>query len=202
MKKGILGGTFDPIHYGHLLLGESALHELHLDRVIFMPAGIPPFKQVRSGGASDADRMEMVRLAIQGNEGFALSSYEMEKEGVSYTYLTLEALRELEPETEWFFIMGADSLHDLAAWREPARITAAAELVCAVREGQDIESLKRLAESLTERYGARISLLAMPRTDISSTELRSRIREGRSVRYFLPEDVRHYIEDHGIYRNT
>ncbi|MGN0433508.1 MAG: nicotinate (nicotinamide) nucleotide adenylyltransferase, partial [Bilifractor sp.] len=125
-KIGIMGGTFDPIHIGHLILGEAARQQFSLDKVFFMPAGNPPHKRNRAGRAGDEQRVDMVRLAIASNPGFELSLFEMNEDGYSYTYRTLEMLRNKNPDMDFYFIMGADSLFDFDQWREPQRIVNAA----------------------------------------------------------------------------
>lgn len=133
-KIGIMGGTFDPIHVGHLILGEKAYEQLGLDKILFMPAGNPPHKRNRKGRASDEQRVEMVNLAIQGNPHFELSLIEMNAEGFTYTYCTLETLKKQNPDTDYYFIIGADSLYNFATWMEPARICQACTIVVATRD--------------------------------------------------------------------
>lgn len=145
MKKriGIMGGTFDPIHIGHLILAEKAYEELDLDEVWFMPSGNPPHKQNRAGRASDKQRVEMVRRAIADNPHFRLSTEEMHPEGYTYTYETLERLHEKYPDYIYYFIIGADSLYDFDMWRRPDRICKAASLLVATRNDVPEESLKK-----------------------------------------------------------
>ncbi len=201
MKKiGIMGGTFDPIHIGHLILGESAYDQLGLDRVVYMPAGNPPHKREREGRASNEERLEFVRRAISGNPHFEVSDREMRQEGLSFTYRTLEGLCAEHPDEEYYFIIGADSLFDFDDWREPQRIADHCVLVAATRDHASREDLHRRIEELKERYSARIVLLDTENIDISSHEIRSWITEGRSVRYYVPDNVISYIEENGIYR--
>ena len=132
-KIGIMGGTFDPIHISHLILAETAYEQFSLDKVLFLPAGNPPHKRNRKGGATDLERVEMVRRAIAGNSHFQLCLDEMNAEDYSYTYRTLEQMRAEHPDTEFYFIVGADSLFDFEQWREPERICRAASILVAVR---------------------------------------------------------------------
>ena len=143
MKKkiGIMGGTFDPIHIGHLILGEKAYDQFGLDKVRFMPAGNPPHKRNRKGRATDEQRVEMVRMAISSNPHFELCLAEMNEDGYSYTYRTLERFREENPEEEYYFIIGADSLFDFDIWREPGRICKACTIVVATRNQTSNERL-------------------------------------------------------------
>ena len=133
-RIGIMGGTFDPIHIGHLILGETAYEQFHLDQVLFMPAGNPPHKRNRSNRATDEQRTEMVKIAIASNPHFALSLEEMNQDGFTYTYRTLERLKRQNPDTDYFFIMGADSLYEFEKWREPGRILAACTVLVATRD--------------------------------------------------------------------
>lgn len=141
-KIGIMGGTFDPIHVGHLILGEKAYEQLELDKVWFMPAGNPPHKQNRIGRATDEQRVEMVRRAISGNSHFELSLIEMNAEGYTYSYRTLETLKEQNPDTDYYFIIGADSLYNFNTWKEHARICAACTIVVATRDHISSDSLE------------------------------------------------------------
>ena len=133
-KIGIMGGTFDPIHIGHLILGEAAYEQFGLDEVWFLPAGNPPHKRNRAGRAKDAQRVEMVRRAIASNPHFVLCTKEMKDEGYTYSYRTLEAMRKEHPCTEFYFIIGADSLFYFDEWKNPERICAAAKLLVATRD--------------------------------------------------------------------
>lgn len=198
-KVGIMGGTFDPIHVGHLILGESAYHQFQLDEVLFMPSGNPPHKQNRKGRATLAQRIEMVRLAIEENDHFSLSLEEAHEEGYTYTRETLERLTAEHPDTEYYFIMGADSLFSFGEWREPDRIAQLATLVVATRDHVDDAALDRAIEHLKECYQANILKLSTPNIDISSQMLREWVAKGRPVRYYIPERVIRYIEDTKLY---
>lgn len=199
MKTGIMGGTFDPIHIGHLILAEKAYEQFHLDRVLFIPAGNPPHKQNREGRATDIQRVEMVKLAIAGNPHFSLCLDEMTEEGYSYTYLTLERLKRANPDDEYYFIIGADSLRDFHTWREPARICAAAGLLAAVRDHMPKQEIEKKMNVLRKDYSADISLLEIPNMDVASHTIRSWIAEGKSIRYYLPDSVIQYIKNNRIY---
>ena len=198
-KIGIMGGTFDPIHIGHLILGEAALRQFRLNEVWFMPAGNPPHKQNRAGRAADEQRVEMVRLAIQSNPYFVLSLIEMNADGYSYTYRTLERLREQYPGTDWYFIMGADSLTDFDTWREPQRIVDACHVVVATRNQMDDSEFTRLLAERREQFHHNFLRLDTPNLDISSRHLRDMVRDGESIRYYTPDDVLDYIRMHQIY---
>ncbi|MDO4616603.1 MAG: nicotinate-nucleotide adenylyltransferase [Lachnospiraceae bacterium] len=200
-KIGIMGGTFDPIHIGHLILGEAAQQQFGLDKVLYMPAGNPPHKRNREGRATDVQRTEMVRIAIQDNPHFELSLMEMNEDGYSYTYRTLERFKAEYPENEYYFIIGADSLYDFDQWKEPQRICNAGHIICATRNQTPSEEFQALLEKRRQQYHGDFLLLDSPNLDISSNNLRKMIAEGRSVRYYIRYDVIRYIEENRIYRS-
>lgn len=199
-KIGIMGGTFDPIHIGHLILGETAYEQFGLDKVLFMPAGNPPHKQNRQGRATDAQRIEMVRRAIEGNPHFELSLEEMNAEGFSYTYRTLERMRRANPATAYYFIIGADSLFDFDGWKEPDRISAACTIVAATRNQISGKRLNEKLAELNSRYQGKFLKLDSLNMDVSSQELRGWVEEGRTIRYYVPDSVAEYLYENRIYR--
>ena len=199
-RVGIMGGTFDPIHIGHLILGETAYEQFQLDKVFFMPAGNPPHKLNREGRASNEERVEMVKRAIHNNDHFELSLIEMNSDGYSYTYRTLERLNKENPDTEFYFIIGADSLYDFDTWKEPQRICAAAKIVVATRDHVRDDRLDERMKFLTELMGGEFLKLESLNIDISSRMLRDWIREERTIRYYVPDDVVSYIYEHHMYR--
>ena len=198
-KIGIMGGTFDPIHVGHLILGEKAYEQLGLDKILFMPAGNPPHKRNRNGRATDELRTEMVRLAIEGNPHFELSLIEMNAEGFTYTYRTLERLKEQNPDTDYYFIIGADSLYNFTTWMEPSRICRACTIVVATRDHVPVKNLDQEMTYLSRQYGGCFIRLNTLNIDISSQLLRQWHQEGKSIHYYVPEAVVDYIEKHQIY---
>lgn len=200
-KIGIMGGTFDPIHIGHLILGEAAYEQFGLDEVWFMPAGNPPHKRNRIGCASDEQRVEMVRRAISSNPHFVLSLEEMNEDGYSYTYRTLERLNAQYTQSEFYFIIGADSLFDFDTWREPQRIADACKIVVATRNQISPEVFESVLNQRREQFHGSFLKLDTPNLDISSQTIRSWIKEHQTVRYYLPESVRNYIIDQRIYED-
>lgn len=200
-KIGIMGGTFDPIHIGHLILGEAAYEQFGLDEVWFMPAGNPPHKRNRIGRASDEQRVEMVRRAISSNPHFVLSLEEMNEDGYSYTYRTLERLNAQYTQSEFYFIIGADSLFDFDTWREPQRIADACKIVVATRNQISPEVFESVLNQRREQFHGSFLKLDTPNLDISSQIIRSWIKEHQTVRYYLPESVRNYIIDQRIYED-
>lgn len=200
-KIGIMGGTFDPIHIGHLILGEKAYEQLGLEKVLFMPSGNPPHKKNRSGRATDEQRLEMVARAIASNPHFELSTVEMHEEGYSYTYRTLEQLSRENPDTEYYFIIGADSLFSLDEWRNPERICAACTMVVATRNHTPIGRIDLEMKRLAQKYQGKFIRLDTLNIDVSSGMLRSWVQEGRSIQYYCSDSVISYIEEQNIYKN-
>lgn len=198
-KIGIMGGTFDPIHMGHLILGETAYEQFELDKVLFMPAGNPPHKQNRAGRASDGQRVEMVKRAIAGNPHFELSLAEMHADGFTYTYRTLEKLQQEYPDARFYFILGADSLFDFDRWKEPQRICDACTIVAATRNHLNDDELEARLAALRQQFGGTFLKLNTPNLDISSEFIRKRIRLGQTVRYYLTDAVIAYVENQHMY---
>lgn len=201
-KIGIMGGTFDPIHVGHLILGERAYEQLGLDKVLFMPSGNPPHKRNRAGRANDEQRIAMVKKAISGNPHFELSLFEMHEEGYSYTYRTLETLKEQNPDTDYYFIIGADSLYSFATWKEPARICRCCTIVAATRNHTPIKELNQEMTFLSQQYGGQFLRLDTMNIDISSELIRKWLKEHKGLRYYVPDDVIQYIYENNIYHSV
>lgn len=203
MRLGLFGGTFDPVHYGHLLLAECCREQCKLDSVWFVPAATPPHKQARELSAA-ARRIEMLELAIGGHEQFAVSRLEVERGGVSYTVDTLRELRRAEPQRELFFLMGADSLADLPTWREPAAICELALPVVVRRPSSAQTDFSVLAPLVSPARLEEIRRheVEMPPIGLSSSEIRRRVAAGLSIRYQTPRAVEKYIEAQGLYRGA
>lgn len=197
-KVGIMGGTFDPIHIGHLILGENAYLQFGLDKVVFMPSGNPPHKKDRDGG-TDLQRMDMVKLAIASNTHFEISDIEMNEDGYTYTYRTLERLVKEHPDTEYYFIIGADSLFYFDSWKNPQRIADACTLVVATRNHTSDEKLDEKIEFVRKRFNANIEKLDTENIDCSSSQIRSWIKEGHTVKYYVPDTVINYIHTYHVY---
>jgi nicotinate-nucleotide adenylyltransferase len=208
MRLGIFGGTFDPVHYGHLLLAESCREQLDLEAIWFLPTAVPPHKQRRSP-APAAARVEMLNLAIGGHEPFSVCTYEVDRGGVNYTVDTLAEFHAQDASRELFFLMGADSLADLPTWKEPARLCQLATPVVVARtrdqEDAGAEDLFDVLAGIVdpERLDAiRRHLVRMPRVDLSSSDIRRRVAAGQSIRYRTPRAVEAYIAAQGLYRAT
>jgi nicotinate-nucleotide adenylyltransferase len=203
MRLGLYGGSFDPVHSGHLLLAECCRETLRLDEVWLIPAAVPPHKQLREL-ADGKHRLQMLELALGGHEQIRASAVELERGGISYTVDTLAAVRDRSPAAELFLLMGADSLHDLPNWREPARICELA-IPAVVRRGgaaePDFQVLTALIspQRLIEILAAQVE---MPLIELSSTDLRRRASAGQSLRFRTPRAVEKYIETHSLYRSS
>lgn len=201
MRIGLLGGTFDPVHLGHLLLAEACREQGRLDEVWFIPAAVPPHKQDQTL-SKPADRIEMLKLAIGGYESFRLSEMELNRGGVSYTVDTLETLQRERPGDELFLLMGGDSLHDLPTWRDPRRICELALPMTVGRPGAAEPDWQAIATFVSADRLALIRShhVEMPQVGISSRDLRRRVAEGRSIRFQVPRAVEMYIATAGLYR--
>ncbi len=198
MRLGLYGGTFDPIHLGHLILAEQCREACGLDRVWLIVAGSPPHKP--GGRTPVGHRLEMVRIAIAGHSAFAASDIEAKRPGPHYSVETLETIRRDHPDDELFFLIGADSLADLPTWREPERIARLATIVVVNRPGIEEADPARLPDFGPDAQP--LAWVSIPPVGIASSDLRRRLAEGRSVRYMVPRGVEAYIEAHGLYRDA
>jgi nicotinate-nucleotide adenylyltransferase len=199
MKLGILGGTFDPIHNGHIMMADESLVRLGLDEVLFIPAGHPRFKG-RDSVSEASHRLQMLRLAISGKPAFRLSAMEIDRKGTTYTIDTVRELKKgLGAQDELFFIMGRDSLQDFPLWHKPDELITLCRLVVIPRAGWpelDLASLERLVAGLTEKT----IVLDSPVIDISSSDIRERMKNGIEIRGLVPDAVADYITEKGLYR--
>jgi nicotinate-nucleotide adenylyltransferase len=199
-RVGIFGGTFDPVHYGHLLLAETCREQCNLDSVWFLPAAVPPHKQ-QLQLTSARQRLEMLRLAIAGHEDFLASELEIERGGVSYTVDTLRAIRAQQPEIDLFLLMGGDSLADLPMWREADQICQLAIPVVIRRRGTPEPDFRVLSELVSEERLAEIRRcqVQMPLVEFSSSAIRQAVAAGRSIRYQTTRAVETYIQANKLY---
>ena len=197
-RLGILGGTFDPIHHGHLVAAEEVRHQLALDLVLFVPAGVPPHKPTHPISAAH-HRLRMVELAIAGKPYLSLSRVDVDRRGPCYTVETLELLRaDWGAGPEFFFIEGSDSLAEMPTWYQPQRLIELCEVAVVARAGIEVD-LIQLEEQLPG-LGARLHWVRMPQLEISSSDLRARVRDGRPISYLVPPAVEEYIVEHRLYR--
>jgi nicotinate-nucleotide adenylyltransferase len=192
VRIGVFGGTFDPPHVGHLLLASDAREALSLDRLIFVPTGTQPFKVETPPVASSTDRLEMIRLAVEDDAVYTVDDTEILRGGLSYTVNTLEHLAGRYKGAELFLLLGEDSLTSFDQWRNPDRIRDLATLAVMRRSGGKAASGREEG----------ITFLSTRRIDVSSTEIRERLRAGKSIKGFVPESVERFIEDRGLYREA
>lgn len=198
-RTGILGGTFNPIHMGHLMLAEQAMEAVSLDEVWLLPSGVSYMKSGQDILPAE-ERLYMTQLAAAENMRFRCVDTEVRKEGASYTCETLEQLKQEHPETDFYFIVGADCLFSIEYWREPERIFAACTLIAAMRGERSEKEMADKKHQLEQRFGAKIILLPFFHVEISSTRIRESVACGRSIRSLVPESVCAYIEEKGFYR--
>jgi len=197
-RLGIMGGTFDPIHFGHLVTAEEALVQFNLDRVIFMPTGSPAAKTDEVVSPAE-HRYLMTVLATAANPDFDVSRMEVDRPGLTYTVDTLTALRqEHGPSAELYFVTGADAVWEIVTWKDAERVADLATFIAATRPGYDLAAARRLHEEAATRF--RIDYIEVPALAVSSTDLRLRVAQRRPIRYLTPESVVAYISKHGLYR--
>lgn len=196
-RTGIVGGTFDPIHYGHLIIGETAREQLGLDRVIFIPSGNSYMKQ---DVTEHIHRLRMTELATCDNPYFSVSDIEINRSGPTYTYETLLTCKQLYPDDRFYFIVGADTLLSISSWKHPEIVLANCTLAVSVREGYPLERLNQEASILKDKFNADITIFTSERYDISSTVLKDKIRNNQSVKYFIPDLVMDYIRINKLYQ--
>lgn len=200
-RIGVFGGSFDPVHHGHLIIAEQFLSELSLDKVKFIPAKVSPFKQTYTP-TLDKHRLEMLKLAIGAHPKFEVDPIEIQRGGVSYTIDTIKQLQSNDPDATWFLLVGADSLKDFKKWKTPEKLLHSVQLVVARRGGHpepDWEQLSGLV-SPEELQSIMQTRLDVPAVEISSSSIRERIERNRSIRYLVPAPVEVYIKEHQLYR--
>lgn len=193
-----MGGTFDPLHYGHLVAAEMARHEFTLEKVIFIPTGNPPHKENQKV-TPPLDRYEMVKRAIVNNPFFEVSPIEMEREGYSYTVDTLRMLHQEYPEHQLYFITGADAFREIFTWKDVHSVLSLCHFIGASRPGFEPDEFLKELERIYPEFLPHMHLLDVPALAISSTDIRQRVKKGKPIRYLLPESVREYILEKGLY---
>ena len=199
-RTGILGGTFNPIHVGHLILAENAMEMCDLDKVLFIPSGCSYLKDPEEI-AETRHRVAMTELAIKDNDRFEISVIEADRPGNSYTYETLELLTEAAPDTGFYYIVGADTLLFMENWKKPEEIFKRCTVVCAKRDGHTGKVLEEKAAYLRDRFNADIIIMDVSETNVSSSMIRNLLAEGKSCRYYLADPVLGYIKENGLYSN-
>ena len=193
-RLGVMGGTFDPIHYGHLVTAEEALVQLALNEVIFVPTGQPWMKEGRDVSPAE-DRYLMTVIATASNPRFSVSRIEIDRGGPTYTVDTLRALAAENPDAELYFITGADAMLEIFEWKDPDEVLSQAHFIMATRPGYDLA----LLDATESTHHSNVTVMNIPALAISSTDIRERVREGRPIRYLVPEGVKSFIEKAGLY---
>lgn len=199
VRIGLMGGTFDPIHHGHLVTADGARFEFDLQRVLFVPSGMPPHKLGREVTPAE-HRYLMAVLATLSNPHFEVSRVDIDRPGPSYTVDTIEQARQaLGPDAELYFITGADAILEILTWKDPDRLLASCHVIAATRPGYDLGRLENSIGDLFVRFRHRIHVLQVPAMSISSSDIRERVRTGHPIRYLVPEPVADYIYKHRLY---
>lgn len=198
-KIGIYGGTFDPIHMGHLIVAEMARQECGLEKVLFIPAASPPHKNNKYVSPSNY-RFHMTRLAVESNPYFEVSDIEIKRQGISYTVDTLKDLRKIYPkEYEFWMVIGGDSLVEMDTWRDVKNIVKLCNFAVYMRPHASVDRCMAQAEKIREQGNSRVEFVQAPMIEISSTDIRSRLARGKSIRYMVPDVVRDYIMDQELF---
>lgn len=192
MKVGVFGGTFDPPHIGHLIVAEHAREHLRLGKILFVPASIPPHKGMK-GTAEPHHRIEMLQMSVKGNRYFEISDIELQRGGISYTVDTLRQLQSASPNDELFLLLGMDMLIEFHTWRSPQEILDLAEVVVLTRPDFRMPEMDRSLQR-------RVTVCRVPEIGVSSSEIRRRVKEGRSIHYMVVPAVEAHIQRHGLYR--
>ncbi|MEG0306826.1 MAG: nicotinate-nucleotide adenylyltransferase [Clostridium sp.] len=200
MRKAIFGGTFDPIHIGHIHIAYEALYKLGVDEIIFMPNGHPPHKRSKVVTKENI-RYEMVLAAIEKEKKFTVSEYEINNRQLSYTYNTLMYFNSLEPKTSWYFLIGVDSLMTITQWKNIDIILENCNLVVFSRTGYTMNGVSEMKKNLEKKYKKEIIFLEMPLLDVSSTDIKEKISQQKVVSYLLPRGVEDIINKYNLYRN-
>ena len=196
----IMGGTFDPIHYGHLVTAQAVKEKFGVEKVLFIPTGNPPHKVDREVSSSEK-RYFMTVLATITNPSFEVSRIEIDREGYTYTIDTIRELKNtLSDDTKIYFITGADAIHKILTWKEPEKLLKMCEFVAVTRPGYNKDKLFEHIKNIEKTLKGKIHFLEVPHLDISSSDLRNRVQENKSIKYMLPEEVENYIYKFGLYR--
>ncbi len=198
-RLGIMGGTFDPIHYGHLMTAEEARDQYKLDKVLFVPSGHPPHKH-ESSVTESKHRYLMTVLATLTNPSFEVSRVDIDREGITYTVDTLMDLKVIFPQDQLFFITGADAILEIITWKDAPRLLGYCDFIAATRPGYSIEALETKLGTLYTSYQECFHFVEVPALAISSTDIRQRVRAGRPIRYLVPETVDYYIQKNQLYQ--
>jgi len=198
-RKAIFGGTFDPIHNGHLHIAYEALKFLNLDKLIFMPTGNPPHK-LKLDKTDAYIRRELIKMAVRGEKLFEVSDYEINRKEINYTYKTLEHFVSIEPNTKWYFITGVDCLMELDSWKNVDRILSSANFVVFNRPGYDKDEILKQKIRVEKMYSKEILFMDLPLLDISSSTIKKKIQNGENVSFFMPQSVYNTVLELDLYK--
>jgi len=198
-KIGIMGGTFDPVHIGHLIIAEESRVNFDLDKIIFVPTGEPPHKNLKNV-TSAKHRYEMTLLSIMHNPYFYISDIEIKREGLTYTIDTIRYFKKRYPKSEIFFIIGADSLINIDKWKNSEELLRESKFIVAKRVGIEYSLLEERINEINDKYSKIVFSVTTPYIDISSTDIRKRVKNGENIKYYLPLDVEAYIKKNRLYR--
>ena len=198
MKIAVMGGTFDPIHNGHLVVAEYVRTSLELDKVIFIPSGVHPFKN-NKGITEGQKRLDLLSLAIKSNEYFDISTMEINREGTTYTIDTIKELKKIYKEDEIFFIIGSDIIFEIEKWKDFEELMKLCKFTLLYRPGKNEDKIENRIEELKRVYGLEFTRVKAPLIEISSTEIRERVKKDLSIKYLVPEIVEDYIHKHKLY---
>lgn len=199
MKIGLIGGTFNPIHHGHLILSEYVRENFKLDKVIFIPTGLPPHKSA-SVVEKPEIRLEMTKLAIEMNQFFSVSDIETYREGISYTIDTITELKNLYPTDQLYFLIGADSLFELPTWKYYEQLISKTNIIVVNRPGGANNLIGAKIKEYEDQFGGSIIEVKSPLIDISSSDIRNRVKDGKSIKYLVPNNVEEFILQNNLYK--
>ena len=199
MKIGLIGGTFNPIHHGHLILSEYVRENFQLDKVIFIPTGLPPHKSATVVEKPEI-RLEMTKLAIERNQFFSVSDIETYREGISYTIDTITELKNLYPNDQLYFLIGADSLFELPTWKYYDKLISKTNIIVVNRPGGANNLIGAKIKEYEDEFGGSIIEVKSPLIDISSSDIRNRVKDGKSIKYLVPNNVEEFILQKNLYK--
>ncbi len=199
-KVGIIGGSFDPIHFGHLRIAQIALEEQNLKEILFIPSGNPPHKNTKNLSPA-IDRYNMVKFAVKGNKNFKVCDYEIHETGITYTILTIKELQKQYPKkTAFSFILGADAFLDMDTWKDLEEFLSMVELIILSRSYYKTSKVEEKIKNYQEKYSCRINTIYAKTLNISATSIRKIAKQGKSIRYLVPHEVEDYISKHELYK--
>lgn len=198
-KIGLMGGTFNPIHIGHLVMAEETRKSFNLDKILFIPTGTPPHKTIKEQVSAE-DRYIMTLLATASNEYFEVIDLETKRKGTSYTIDTIRELKDIYIDSEFYFITGADAILEIETWKDTEELLGICKFIAATRPGFNVNELKSGIKELENKYNRQISSLTIAPLDISSTDIRKRLKSGKTIKYMVPDSVINYINKKQLYR--